>query len=121
MLTDQSPEAVRARLQMFADLHAARLGYRFGRGSRELVGGLVDRAAGAIGITGLEGHRREVEIRQAEAALGVFVEAMVAAAQARSATEGEDTAAVDAGEAAIIGETTFMAAQLRLCPCWPIC
>ncbi len=121
MLTDGSTEAVCERLKMFADLHAARLGYRFGRGSRELIGGLVDQAAGAVGNIGPDGQRHEVEIRQAEAALGVFVEAMVAAAQARSAAEGLDAAPEFADEAAIIGETTFMAAQLRLCPCWPIC
>jgi hypothetical protein len=121
LLTDPTPDAVRVRLRMFADLHAARLGFRFGSGSAQLMDGLVDRAVDAVGA--VPDGRREVAIRQAEAALGVFVETMVATAQQRLALE--PPAAADGAEAVegrkIIGETTFAAARLSLCPCWPIC
>ena len=107
---------LRRRLESYARWYASRQKYEFGPGADANITGLSKNAALRIVEKAAEEDRPEkieLYMRQAEAALSCFVDHMIAAAQ--------DLPGYAENHPGEIGEETYDRAQLKLCPCWPIC
>lgn len=117
---------VEDRLFRHSELHAARLGYRFGDGAegdvrnraRDAARRLVDPAPPTVSDDRPPPHSgstvsNEIAVRQAEVALEVLVEQMIFAARSISGYEKSHPG--------VIGEETFRKALAAICPAWPLC
>lgn len=109
-------DIVSTRLRSYAVWYAGSKGYSFGAGAA----GAIESMAGEAAEKMLEEARNtgppekaELIIRQAEAAISLFIDTMIAAA-------GEIPGYAQQNEFRI-GEDTFSAAWGKLCPLWPIC
>jgi hypothetical protein len=121
-------EVIVIRLIAFADLYAARKGYRFGEGAegaKQHIQNKLTEAAGKITVkqeqAGAHAPPVSYEIRQrvldedlaaAERGIEIFVDRMI---EARPYHYPEDP------EGVIIGERTFWSAFNTLCPIFPFC